>query len=518
MTMPMMTEQESSHAASDADADGTVRSGESAAETVRDMVRGSIWILLAGIVILPTAFVTSIYLARSLGPAIFGIFAISSRLVFWMELSVFSLFSGATIKFAGEEQDWASVSATASRLYLSFGAILAISLGLSANWLSRLFNEPAMAFHISLFCIEIPIISLAHANLHLLMGRGMFKAQSLASFSYWASRLVLIVIFVEIGWSINGAIFGSIAAAFVQLSVTSVFSKPNLFNARGFPMKRYLRFGLPISVSNLCQRLFRLDLFALKVLGGSSADAGCYAAAINLSMPPTLALSQSIAPPLLSTLSRLLSVGKIEEAQETAATAMRSIFWLLPLAAMVSATSSEIVTFVYGENFKTAATALSLLIFAATGLHIINMGRTVLTAYDRPGRTLWLTLPMIPIALAGHFMVIPAFQMKGAAAVTCAISLLGAFFALVMVYRMWGTPPPLPTMAKSLLACIIAILGSLLWDTQGVELILKLIVISMAVVACFILLRELSKRELAFAWFAITREPHPTSSSGNHRR
>jgi len=47
--------------------------------TGRHLLTGTIRIFLAEALILPTGFITAIYLARSLGPAGYGIFALVSR-------------------------------------------------------------------------------------------------------------------------------------------------------------------------------------------------------------------------------------------------------------------------------------------------------------------------------------------------------------------------------------------------------------------------------------------------------
>ena len=63
---------------------------------------GTIRIFLAEALILPTGFITAVFLARKLGPIDYGLFALASLLVLWIEWGSTALFAHTTIKFIGE--------------------------------------------------------------------------------------------------------------------------------------------------------------------------------------------------------------------------------------------------------------------------------------------------------------------------------------------------------------------------------------------------------------------------------
>jgi len=460
------------------------------------MMTGTIRIFLGEVLILPTGFITAVFLARQLGPGNYGLFALASMLVMWIEWVSTAAFTNTTIKFVGESSDWEPIGTTVARLHLLVGVATAALLWLLSLPLSRVFNEPAMANYLKLFAIDIPIFSLARANSSILVGRGCFKERALMSAGRIIARLVLIVLFVEMGLSVEGAIMGMIGASVVELVISRFYVRPSLFSRSKFPVRRLWGFAAPLFMSALSLRIFRLDLLALKVLGGTAAHVGFYGAALNLSIPPTI-FSTSLSPPLLSTLSRLLSAGDKLKAQEIGMTAMRSVIWVVPFAAMTAGAASEIVVFIFGQSFVSAGPILAYLIFAALGLVAINVAKAILTASGKPGWTFTLTGPMVPLALIGHLILIPLLGGVGASVVTASIAGLGALGSVFAVYRIWGVLPPAKTLFKSALCSGLAFALAILWPTSGLMVILKLLAIAVMIPVAFFLLGEFTAREMA---------------------
>jgi len=460
------------------------------------MMTGTISIFLAEALILPTGFITAVFLARRLGPVGYGLFAVVSRLVIWLEFSSTAGFANTTIKFVGEASDWRPVGVTAVRLHLIVGVGIGALLWLLSPPISSMFNEPAMAEYLKLFAIDIPIFSLACANSSILVGRGLFKERARISAARWIARLVLIVLFVEMGLSVKGAIMGSIGASIIELVFGWYYVRPSLFYRATFPIRRLWGFGAPLFMSALSLRIFRLDLFALKVLGGTAAQAGFYGAALNLSIPPDI-FSMSLSPPLLTTLNGLLSDGNEPKAKEIGMTAMRSIFWLLPFAAMTAGAAHEIVSFIFGEKYLPTSPILALLIFAAMGLLAINISRAILTALGKPGWTFILAGPMVPLALVGHLILVPWLGGVGAAVVTTLVALLGAIASLFAVYRIWRIFPPVKSLLRSVFCSGIALALAILWPVSGLMLILKLLIIIVVILLSFFLIGEFTAGEFA---------------------
>jgi O-antigen/teichoic acid export membrane protein len=232
------------------------------------MAKGTTRIFLAKALILPTGFVTAIFLARELGPLYYGLFALASRLMFWIEWSSTSFLSGTTIKFIGEAKDWRPVGATVVRLHLVIGFGIMALLWVLSTPLAGLLNEPAIASYLRLFSIEIPLYSLACANLNILIGMGRFSEHARITAVKFFAKMALIILLVEMGLSIEGAIMGSIGASILELSLSTLCVHPPFFSQSAVSARPLWGFAAPLFMSDLCLRIFRLDLFALKALGG----------------------------------------------------------------------------------------------------------------------------------------------------------------------------------------------------------------------------------------------------------
>ena len=467
----------------------------SSISTGRHLLSGTFTIFFAETLILPTGFVTAVFLARQLGPVNYGLFALVSMVVIWIEWSSPALFAHTTIKFVGETSDWRPIGTTVTRLHLMISSSVAVLLWLLSSPLSYLFKEPAISHYLKIFAIDIPIFSLASANRNILVGMGCFKEQARIRAGRWIARMVLIVLFVEMGLSVTGAIMGTIGASIIELLISWIYVRPSLFSVKTLPIQRLWGFVAPLFMSALCIHLFRMDLFALKALGGTAAQAGFYSAALNISIPPAI-FSSSFSSPLLSTLSRLFSEKKGLKANEIGLTAIRSIFWLLPLAVMIAGTAPEIICFIFGRQYLPATPVLALLIFAVLGLHTVNIVKVILIALNKPIWTFTLTGPMVPLALIGYLVLIPRLDGVGAAVVVTVVAWIGALAALFAVYRILGTLPPIKTILRCILCSGISLALAILWPVFGLMIILKLMIIILFILFVFVILGEFTSSEI----------------------
>jgi O-antigen/teichoic acid export membrane protein len=473
--------------------------GRPSARTGLGLLGGTAAIFLAEALILPTGFITAVFLARRLGPADYGLFALASMIIVFVEWCCTAIYSATAVKFISEAgPQWRSVAAAVGRLYLLTGALAAAMLELLAGPLAQLLSEPTMAAHLRLFALDIPIACLSSANINVLLGRGFFRKRAAVSAGRWLSRLLLIILCVEAGFAVAGAIAGTIGASLVELAVSWYLVRPRLFAPSSFPARKLWGFAVPLFLNALCLRLFRLDMFALKALGAAAAQVGFYGAATNLSIPPSL-LSASLSPSLLSTLSGLLGEGETERAGQIGGTAMRSVFWLLPFAALAAGSSAEIVRFIYGPTFLPAGPLLSLLIFGAVGMHAVSVANALLTAGHRPGLNLLLTAPLVPLSVAGYLLLIPVLGGLGAALVMAGGACLAGFGSIALVCRVWRVPWPVGDALKCLVCSAAAYGAAVAWPAPGAMVVLKLGVIAGLVAAAFPLLGIFTAQERALA-------------------
>lgn len=462
---------------------------------------GTVWVFLAEILIFPTGLVTAGILTRRLGPDGYGLLTLVAVLVSWIEWTITSIFARTTIKFVSDAEDWKPVGMAIAQMHLVIGAMATAVLWLFARPIADLMDVPDFVPYLRLFALDIPIFCLAYAHRQLLVGRGLYSQRAIASAGRWISRLALIALLVEYaGWSVQGAILGSLGASLVELAIARWYVRPGLVGSSGFPAQRLFGYAIPLFIFATSLRLFdKLDLFMLKILGGTVEQAGVYGAAQNLAGVPGI-FALSFSPLLLSTLNRTLRSGEFEQAQKIGRNAVRLTVGLMPFAALAAAASTPIVSVIYGRAFEAAGPILAVLIFSTMLLLIVSVVTAVLTAAGKPNLTALLVAPMLPLSAVGYGFFVPRYGPMGACWVNLGVSMAGAIASLILLRQFWQITPPLSTAFRSIIAGLIIYAVGVRWVTPDPSFLFKLLALSPLVPLILALLGELNKQERLFVW------------------
>ena len=324
---------------------------------------GTIWTFLAEAVILPTGLISAAYLTRALGPDGYGLFSLAATLISFTGGVATSLFARGSIKLVSEADDWQPVATTLVRMHFACGIATTLVVLLLARPIAAVLEEPRLAFYLILFSLEPFLFVLSRAHRSVLIGAGKFREQAVPIAVRPVARLLLIIVLVESGLSISGAVLGLVGATLIELIIYRWYIRPRLFPASAYPASRVWNEATPIFFAVLCLALFsRVDLFALTALGLLTREAGYYGAAQNLSIIPGL-FAVAFTPVLLSTLSTMLKDGEHESARIMSRDAMRLALGMLPFAAMASGAAHEVVVLIFGAGFAPAGPILAWLIF-----------------------------------------------------------------------------------------------------------------------------------------------------------
>jgi O-antigen/teichoic acid export membrane protein len=462
--------------------DATVNT-ESPEELGRRMWAGTVRILLAESLVVPTGFLTAGFLTRRLGPEDFGLFTLAGTIVTWIEITITSVFARTTVKFVSEAKDWRPIGTAVLWLHLVSGGAVALVLWLLAGPIAGALGGPALGGYLRLFSLEIPFFCVGMAQRNLMVGVGDFNQRAMAGAARWIAKLALTVLLVEWGLSVHGAIGGSIGASVVFLAIGYAFVHPPLFSRFVFPPKRFWRYSIPLFLLAMTLRVYdKLDLVMLKGLGRAAAEVGFYGAAQTLALVPANVFIISFSPVLLATLGRALRAGDTSEARRISRDAMVTVLWALPFAGLIAGAAPEAVVVVFGQSFAPAAPVLGWLTFCAVALIMISVTTAILTAADKPRWTFSLTGPVVLLAVAGHVALIPRWGTVGAALVTTVFAGLSAVATVWAVHRVWGVRPPMATLGWSLLLCAGAYAVAAAWPAPGLWVFLKLAVIGLMIV------------------------------------
>ncbi len=451
---------------------------------------GAVRMLVAEALFPVSGLVTSAVLSRRLGVAGYGRFALAAMVIGTIQWVLSAFLSRATIKVVGETEAWEPAGTAVLRLHAVLSVAAGIALVALSPILAGLLGEQALGSDLRLFALDVPLFGLAQAHASLLVARGHYRERARARALRWGTRLVLIVLFVESGLSVTGAILGSLGATIVELLAGRYSVKPSFSGATAqLHMGRLWSYAVPLFLSGLGSRILGLDLIVLKALGASAADAGLYGAALSLSILPGI-LSLTIGPLLLSSLVRLRSSDRREEGRKLARAALRGSLLVIPFAAASLGARREVVTLIFGASFLGSAPLLVPLIATGLALFVISVAVAILTAEGRIRTTAALTLPMPILAVAGCILVVPRLGPMGAACVSAGVTAAGCVAALALTRRIAGVTPGLATAARVLVVSVAAWWLAAALPGAGLWLLPRLAVSYLACLAALFALGE----------------------------
>jgi O-antigen/teichoic acid export membrane protein/GT2 family glycosyltransferase len=458
--------------------------------------RGAFRLFIGESLVVPTGLLTVAYLTRHLGPAGYGLFTLAATIVLWIEHAITSFCSRPTVRFVGTVEDPATVAATASRIRLVIDVAAMVLVWLVAPAVSDLLGEVEMTGILRLFALDIPLFGRARVQRDVLVGLGRYSRAALATSGRWIFRLFLIVILVEAGFSIEGAVIGSICASIIEALLNRTGFGGLLIGKAGFPVLRMFGYAIPLFLSSVLMLLFnRMDLFLVKILGATTADVGAYAASQNAALVVGI-IGSALSPVVLSTVSRQRAAGDLEAARGSVRNGLRAVLLYMPVAVLVSTSAEEIVPFLFGHGFGAGIPVLAILSIAAVALVFHGVGCATLTAAGEPRLVLLLTVPVPVIALAGHLAAIPRYGMTGAAAVSLVVTVLGASFVLIGVVRVWRTWSGWLTVIRVGFASLAVGLASASWSAPSFWIVVKLPVLAGLAFVLFLALGELRPAEI----------------------
>lgn len=459
----------------------------------RHALDGAFWVTIAQAMMLPTGLATVAYLTRRLGPAGYGNYAVVLTLLVWMEFAVNAVFNRTTIKMVSSVSDWARAATSILHLTLIVSLAVFVAIYLAADAVAAGLGQPEMAGWIRLAAVDLPIFAMAQAHLNIVLGLGRYRQQALVAALRWVVRLALIVLFVELGMGVRGAILGCVGTSVVELLIARLICHPPLWTLPQLPGSELWKYALPLFIAAVSQRLLEgMDLIALKAMGTTDEIAGQFAAALNMALLPGMAAA-AVASVLIASLSSTLAQGQQQQANQMARQALRMTFAVLPLGAVVAGASTEITTLFFGQAYLQAGQLLQILIIAGMGKLVMGIALATLIAAGKPKWTAAITLPLVPLALGGYLLVIPTWDAAGAAAVTAVASTFGAILSVAGMLAIWQVTLPTRTLLRSAAVTLAIYAAASVWTAPGLWAVPKVMVLAIMAAAGSVILGEFQR-------------------------
>jgi O-antigen/teichoic acid export membrane protein len=403
--------------------------------------------LAVQISIVPIGAAILLYLTRRLGPSTYGEYATVMIVVVWIEFALGSLLNRAIVKIVSQASAPPDAAAAMVRLAAALGLCAAALLWLLASPIARLMADQSLAPLFALASIDVPLFVGGSAYVAAITGLGWFGRRAIVTSLRWPLRLTLSVLFIESGLGAKGALWAVIGASIGELVACALICPLPLW--RRFQLPRHLLLGeaLPLFGAALSLRVLDGgDLLMLRIFGGTAADSGAYAAAMNLAMLPGL-FAVAVGPVLMATMAQLRLTNRTAEIGRLASLVLQIGAWLLPPAVAICLASSAIITYCLGSAFEPATRLFQVLLWAGLARMAISIAGLMLAGGGRSSWAWWASAPLVPLALLGYVALIPLAGPLGAAWATTVASVAGVGLSVRAICRHFNARCPRRTIA-----------------------------------------------------------------------
>ncbi|RJX20463.1 MAG: hypothetical protein C4575_06475 [Desulforudis sp.] len=271
-------------------------------------------------------------------------------------------------------------------------------------------------------------------------GMRLFAVQSGLIILYSCARIVLVLLFVLLGfgaksvfWAISLAVFFSILASmhFIRLpKATGDFDRKQMLNF-SFPML-FCTLGIAV--------MLNIDLLVLKTFHADASVVGHYAGAVNVGKLPYF-LFIAFATVLLPSISHALRAADREKAVELARLELSMLWHFICLGiALVLGGAPYLLDFIYPKEFVTVSFSLKILFAGTCFLAVSQSLIAVLGALDKLNTAVTVLFSGLALQLLLGFWLVPNMADTGVALANAIASVFTMVALTSLVTRYWVFP------------------------------------------------------------------------------
>lgn len=463
-------------------------------------VLGQVWQLAA-------AFLLYSFLARQLGPELFGQWRVVLSVLGWFAIVLQSGVADMAIKtLAGsppESRTWSRAAYVAQTLSILvvFGLLMVL-----ADVIADLLGDPALGTLIRISALDVPTFGLFMIANAVALGHHRFGRQVAALAAFSTAKLAAIVVLVTLGFGVPGALIGSVAASATGFLVAFRLSDARATGDAVMPYVRRLWIGAPAFVAlNLVEGLGQsVDLWLVSAVIANATAVGWYASAMVLADIPMF-LFGGLTRITFPSVARALADNDLALASRyTMQTVRIGIIVTVLGVGLIAANGRLVLELLYSSAYVGAFIPLVILMTAAMGRVVREACTDVLMIRDERGRAITILVATVAVEIALIAVLGPRYGIAGAAAAASTAALLGGVWAAYSVRDLLG-PRPLATLARSAVASGVVAAVLSLGSLPPVSVLVTFPLGGVAYLAILWLLREFDANDIASVREAIGR-------------
>lgn len=332
------------------------------------------------------SFVVGIAMARILVPEDFGMYAVGF-VVLTVMLSVNEL--GVSLSIIRQRGPVARIAPTVNSLSIGFSTILFAGAWFAAPAFCDLMNAPDAVGIVRLLSATVLTDGITAVPGALITRDFMQSTRLVIDFiSFGVSTPIAIVLAMTGagGWSLAwSALAGNLIGA-----VLTVAWAPQRFLPGFDPgaAREVLDFGLPLAGASLVLLLMlNVDYVIVSRMLGT-ASLGLYVLAFNLCAWPVVLVSTAIRRVSMAAFARSCERGRGPESFRQAM--FLALILTIPMCCLLASYADDLVTFLYGEKWSQAASAIPCLALLGVARVAVELAYDYLVAVGRTLSNLWV--------------------------------------------------------------------------------------------------------------------------------
>ncbi|RJO61115.1 flippase [candidate division WS5 bacterium] len=392
------------------------------------------------------AYVTSIIITRTVGPAIFGVFNLANNVTNTAQILSNSGPGHGLLRFVayykgkGDTPRLKGAIIFGTKVSFSLSLFFTVILFYSADYISiNFFHNRDVGKAIKILLISLPFLTLGNIWLDCIQSFQIIKYQVYSNkIIQPVTRLTCLAIFFLMGLKLAGILAASIISTLVGFSfilyyLLKIFPVFKKLPHPVYEKKEIINFSLPIS---LAQYLGIITLYADSFMLGyfkNTSDVGIYVAAVKFAMLIELPLISfnTILGPMIS---EFYAKNEMRQLEELFKVVTKWVFALsLPLF-LIFVLFAKPIMGIFGEGFVVGA--IALIIFG--GAELINAGTgasgQIITMTGRPIINTLNALIFGILNIILNFILIPKYGIYGASIATGSSIAIINILKVVQVY------------------------------------------------------------------------------------
>lgn len=426
------------------------------------LTRGSVVLTASRIVTVGLAYALNVFLARELGPELFGLLAVVITVLAWFELFVAEALPLWVVRVIDPSGDEALIPRSYLIAQLALAVMLGAALIIAAPLLARVFGQPEDTALFRIAALDLPLFALFVLLQGVTLGAGAYVTRAATEVGYSLTKLIGTVVLVGSGLAVLGAVLGSIAASaagavFALALVAWRFRGRKLVasgSARPSSARQGALMGSAVpAVLVLSQSLaLSADLWIVKAML-PAADAGVYRAAGLFAHVP-ITLSSGIIWGLYAAYSdahRREDTARMRHyvRQTTRLLVAAGGIWI----AVVLPTAASLLSVVFSARYAIGAPVLAIL-SVGTGVGMLGIAMAPLLLVEGKTRgVLAGVLVLLGVEIASALLMAPQFGATGVAFAVASVHIIGTVWAFSAMR--WRLSLPLAgLLARSLLPAV----------------------------------------------------------------